>query len=434
MTPSPHVDPFTSPRLHGELVRYRNWPDPRESVADAVAAGRHVGDLLLPTLALRGDAVEHNAALMAAFVAGHHAVLAPHGKTSMSPELVDLQRQHGAWAITAATCGQARLFESWGVPRIVIANEVTDPAGIAWLAGTLSSGPEVLVLVDSVDGVDLLSAGLADAAATSRRPLGVLLEVGVAGGRAGVRDDETARAVAQRAATAPALALRGVEAFEGVAGHDRGPGDLAAVVALLDRVTALARELDARDLITGDEIIVTAGGSAYPDVVADAFADWGGKRGVRRVIRSGGYLTHDHGMLEAVSPHRAAAGLDPAHTLQPALRLFAVVLSQPEAGQAILGFGRRDAPFDSGLPLPLRHYRRDADGAFGEPSPTRLRVDRLNDQHAFCIVDPDETDGPAVGDLVELGVSHPCTAFDKWPLVPVIDERSRLRGAVTTWF
>jgi D-serine deaminase-like pyridoxal phosphate-dependent protein len=39
-----------------------------------------------------------------------------------------------------------------------------------------------------------------------------------------------------------------------------------------------------------------------------------------------------------------------------------------------------------------------------------------------------------VGDLLEFGISHPCTAFDKWPLVPVLDDEARLTGLVTTVF
>ena len=412
------------------LTRYRNWPDPRLSVAAAVERGLQVGELLLPTLALLDSALHHNARTMADWVSRHGAVLAPHGKTTMSPELIRLQLDHGAWAITAANASQARLFVSWGVHRVLLANEVTDPAGLRWLASTLGdAGTEVIVLVDSVAGVDLLSEAVGPAASPSGNELAVLLEVGVDGGRAGVRDDATALAVAHAVAAAPGLALRGVEAFEGVAGHDRSDVDLSAVRALLGRVMALASRLVADGLIESDEVIVTAGGSAYPDVVAEALARWSGDVPIRRVIRSGGYLTHDHGMLAAVSPMRDPGGAD---ALRPALRLFAVVLSCPEPGQAIVGFGKRDAPYDAGLPVALRRRSRTGE-SFAPPDPTTgITVEKMNDQHAFCRVDADVELG--VGDLLEFGVSHPCTAFDKWPLVPVLDDDGRLTGVVTTVF
>jgi D-serine dehydratase len=413
-----------------DMARYRNWPDPHLSVEEAVERGLHVGELMLPTLALLGSALHHNARTMADWVSRQDAVLAPHGKTTMSPELIRLQLDYGAWAITAANVSQARLFAHWGVPRILLANEVADPSGLRWLASTLGeSGPEVIVLVDSIACVDLLSAAMAPAVPASGRGLGVLLEVGVDAGRAGVRDEATGLAVARRVVASPGLDLRGVEAFEGVAGRTRSDADLAAVRALLARVLALAGRLDADGLVGCDELIVTAGGSAYPDVVAESLSAWTGATPVRRVIRSGGYLTHDHGLLAAVSPMRAPDG---QYSLRPALRLYAVVLSRPEPGLAIVGFGKRDAPYDAGLPVALTHRARTGD-RFGPRRPaTGISVDRLNDQHAFChLVAGTE---PAVGDLLEFGVSHPCTAFDKWPLVPVLDDDDHLTAVVTTVF
>jgi D-serine dehydratase len=414
----------------GDLSRLRNWPDTRLPIGDGIGRRLHVSELMLPSLALVRSALHHNAATMAGWVAEQGAVLAPHGKTTMSPELIRLQLDHGAWAITAATVSQARLFTTWGVPRVLLANEVTDPAGLCWLASTLvGDGPEVIALVDSVAGAGLMSAAVASDAATSGRDIGVLLEVGVAGGRAGVRDQAAGIAVARHVAGLPGIALRGVEAFEGVAGHDRSDADLRAVRSLLDRVVALAGDLTEAGLVDSDEMIVTAGGSVYPDVVAEVLAGWSGDLPVRRVIRSGGYLTHDHGMLAAVSPMRASDG---PHALRPALRLYAVVLSCPEPGQAIVGFGKRDAPFDAGLPVALTRRSRTGDG-FGPREPAAgIRVEKMNDQHAFCRLDAGAV--AAVGDLLEFGVSHPCTAFDKWPLVPVLDDDERLTGVVTTVF
>jgi D-serine deaminase-like pyridoxal phosphate-dependent protein len=421
---------MTDQRLALDLTRFRNWPDPRLSVDEAAGLRLHVGELMLPTLALVDSALRHNAQTMSDWVSAQDAVLAPHGKTTMSPELIRLQLDHGAWAITAATVSQARLFAGWGVQRILLANEVADPAGLRWLASTLAEGgPEVIVLVDSNASVDLLSGAMAPAAEASGRGLGVLLEVGIDAGRAGVRDDATGLAVARRVAGSPGLVLRGVEAFEGVAGRDRSDPDLAAVRALLARVLALAERLEAERLVPTDEIIVTAGGSVYPDVVAESLSAWAGAAPIRRVIRSGGYLTHDHGMLAAVSPMRAPGG---DYTLRPALRLFAVVLSRPEPRLAIVGFGKRDAPYDAGLPVALSRHPRIGD-RFGARMPaTGISVARLNDQHAFCRVEAGNE--PAVGDLLEFGISHPCTAFDKWPLVPVLDDDDRLTGVVTTVF
>jgi D-serine dehydratase len=412
-------------------TRYRSWPDPGDTTATAVGARRHVSDLMMPALTLQATALEHNATVMADWVAGLGFELAPHGKTSMSPELIALQLRHGAWAITAATAGQARMFADWGVERIILANEVTDPGGLGWVAQTVAAGAvHLFVLVDSVDSVELLAAAVAATGTTNR--LDVLLEWGIPGGRAGVRDLATARVVAAAAAAAGPLRLAGVECFEGVAGHDRSAGDEAAVATMIDDLVGLLTDLgDAGVFGADDEIVLTAGGSSYPDLVAAAFARVGdlGTAPVRKVLRSGGYLTHDHGMLERTSPMRADAH-DPAGTLMPALRLYASVVSTPEPGSAILGFGKRDAPYDIDLPIPLA-VRHRADLPAGPTHElARVRVLRCNDQHAFL----EHTGQLAVGDQVVFGVSHPCTAFDKWSLVPILDDDEYVVDLATTRF
>lgn len=412
-------------------TRYRSWPATGDSTATAAAARRHVSELMMPALTLQETALEHNATVMADWVAGLGFDLAPHGKTSMSPELTARQLRHGAWAITAATAGQARMFAGWGVPRIILANEVTDPGSLRWVAETVAAGAvRLLVLVDSVTGVELLTAALASAGTTT--PLDVLLEWGIPGGRAGVRDLGSAREVAAAVAASARVRLVGVECFEGVAGHDRSAADEAAVGAMVADLVTLLAELAAADGFAGlDEVILTAGGSSYPDLVAAAFAtvdDAAGIR-VRKVLRSGGYLTHDHGMLHRSSPMREDAH-NPAGTLLPALRLYASVVSTPEPGLAIVGFGKRDAPFDIDLPIPLA-VRRRGDLPAGPAAPlTGVSVLRCNDQHAFLHHDGEL----AVGDQVVFGISHPCTAFDKWSLVPVLDDDERVVDLVTTQF
>ena len=227
-------------------TRYRSWPATDDSTATAVAARRHVSELMMPALTLQETALEHNATVMADWVAGLGFDLAPHGKTSMSPELTARQLRHGAWAITAATAGQARIFAGWGVPRIILANEVTDPGSLRWVAQTVAAGAvRLLVLVDSVPGVELLTAALADAGAAT--PLDVLLEWGIPGGRAGVRDLGAAREVAAAVAASAHVRLVGVECFEGVAGHDRSADDEAAVVAMVADLVTLLAELAAAD-------------------------------------------------------------------------------------------------------------------------------------------------------------------------------------------
>jgi len=142
------------------------------------------------------------------------------------------------------------------------------------------------------------------------------------------------------------------------------------------------------------------------------------------VLRSGCYLTHDHGEYAAMGPD--ARGLGPS--LRPAIELWAPVLSCPEPGLALACAGRRDVAFDQGMPLPLRLRRPD--GTI-EPA-SELSVTRLDDQHAYVNVQPGSELAP--GDLICFGISHPCTTFDKWRVIPVVDDDYHVVDAVHTFF
>ena len=364
--------------------------------------------LLLPAMVLHRSALEHNIGVMARYCAERGLLLAPHGKTTMAPQIFAAQLGAGAWGMTAATAGQAQVMRAFGVRRIVIANELVDPGALHWVAHELASDPEVelLALADSLAGVERMERVLG--AAGAQRPLDVLVELGMPDGRAGQRTAAGARAVAESVAGAAHLRLAGVECFEGVAGST-GDAD-----ALIERCATLAGELDAAGLFGTEVVTLSAGGSVYFDRLGPLVA-CELSRPSRVVARSGCYVTHDSGLYAGASP------LD--GELRAALEVWGEVLSRPEPGLAIVNAGRRDVPYDSGLPVPQRR---------GDRSPlTGWATAELNDQHAFLRGDGDELE---VGDLVGFGISHPCTAFDKWRVIPVVDDDLRVTGAFRTFF
>jgi D-serine dehydratase len=380
------------------------------------------GDLLLPALTLRADRLQHNLARMMRFCDEHGVALAPHGKTTMAPQLFADQLAAGAWGITAATAGHAQVMAGFGVRRILIANEVVDPRAIRWLAGALARDPrlDLYCLVDSIAGVEALEQGFR--AAGAARPIKALVEVGVAGRRGGLRETAAALRILEAAARASHVLPVGVECFEGVVGADRDRAP--AVEEALERVADLAAGGARSGLFEGDRIVLTAGGSVFFDLAA-------GLAGLARsaqadvVLRSGCYLAHDDGMYEAASP--LSRSHDASDPLLPALELWTDVLSCPEPGRAIIGAGRRDAPYDAGLPTVLRAYRRGEPVALGTAT-----VTELNDQHGFVSVEP--ADALAVGDLVCLGISHPCGAFDRWRTLLEVDEGYTVTRAIRTFF
>jgi D-serine deaminase-like pyridoxal phosphate-dependent protein len=395
------------------------------NAAALVAAGAGIfdGTFTFPLLTVRASAVAHNVDQLARFCAERGLRLAPHAKTTMAPQLFAAQLDAGAWGLTVATVTQAQVLRTFGVHRILVANEVVDPVAIAWVAQELAADLdlEILCYVDSVDAVELLDHAFAGSPVRPRRRLDVLVELGFAGGRTGCRDLAAARAVVAAVGSSQALRVRGVAGFEGGLAHERSPQALAAVDAFCRRLVELGREL-ATEL--GPEVVISAGGSAFPDVVADAFAEATGWATV--VLRSGCYLTHDDGEYARISPFTEDARSP--YALTAALELWAPVLSRPEPDLALLGVGRRDVGFDQGMPVP--RARRGPDGW---TSPLDgATVTQLNDQHAFVRLEPG-TD-LAVADLVRLGVSHPCTTIDRWRYLVEVDDDHVVTDVVPTYF
>ncbi|RFS87167.1 amino acid deaminase [Actinomadura spongiicola] len=373
-----------------------------------------------PLLTLDAGALDHNLRTMAEWAEAAGVALAPHGKTTMAPQLWRRQLDAGAWGITVANLPQLRVARAFGVRRVMLANALLDPAGLAWLAAELEENPEFEFVswVDSVRSVELMDDALR--LAHAQRRVGVCVEIGGPHGRTGVRDDGDALALADAVRAAPTLRLAGLAGYEGALAHDASDEGRRSVDAYLRRMAHLFGRLEYET----DEPIVTAGGSSFFDQVADVL---GGLDG-RVVLRSGAYIVHDDGFYRKISPFsRGATGT----ALRSAMHGWARVVSRPEPALALLDAGKRDLPFDEGLPEPQLIRGKG-------PEPVeKASVAAVNDQHAFLVdflVDP----SVEVGDVVRLGLSHPCTALDKWTLLPVVDdadaERPVVVDLVRTWF
>ena len=394
------------------------------------------GDLALPLAVLKQSALQHNLHWMRDFCAQRGLHLAPHGKTSMSPELWQLQLDVGAWGISFATVFQAAVGARHGVPVLLIANQVIQRAELDALAVLHAERPALrsMFLVDSVGQVDAIEAWAVDQSFKGR--FEVLLELGIAGQRTGTRTADEARQTAARIAASPVLQLVGIECYEGTTAHCDHTKDRATVQGLMDRVDAIAREAIAQDWFALEEIILTAGGSAIFDLVAERLTpDLG--RPVRGVLRSGCYLTHDHQRYTRYLCC-VAERLNLRETLKPALEVLACVQSQPEPGLALLSMGKRDVAYDLDLPVPVWRSHPQALGQGGalQAVPAHWRIDALNDQHAYLRFDASAppAEWPQLGETVASGISHPCTTFDKWRWLPVVDDSYRVLDAVTTWF
>ncbi|MHC0430836.1 amino acid deaminase [Streptomyces sp. O3] len=409
--------------------RFKGLPPDADglTVGELAAQRRNLftGGFTTPVLALSAERVAHNLALLETYAERHGLAFAPHGKTSMAPRLFDRQLAHGAWGITVAVPHQVRVARAFGVERIFLANELVDAAALRWLAGELAADPafRLICYVDSVRGVELMHAALRDARAV--RPVDVTIELGAGeGARTGVRTEAECLEIAGAVAAADTLRLVGVAGYEAPVPDADGE----RVRAWVRRLVALAVALDAdgrfKDL---DEIVVSAGGSEWFDAVADVFAEIPDLSApVLKLLRSGAYVSHDDGQYRRRTPFNRV----PAEgELRPAFRLWSQVVSRPAPDQAFVNAGKRDAAHD--LDLPEAQAVRDA--RTGEVrAADGIAVTALSDQHAWLRTEPGAE--LAVGDWVGLGLSHPCTSFDKWQLIPLVEADGTVVDYVRTYF
>ncbi|VWX57186.1 Amino acid deaminase [Burkholderiales bacterium 8X] len=424
------LDPMLGPLFKG----YPPREAPRRT-SDIGAAGWNLlaGDLPLPLAVLKADALSHNLAWMQARVSEWGIDLAPHGKTTLSPQIFRRQLDAGAWGLTFASVTQLALGVASGVRRAVVANQVVNEQDLATLAGLLRRHAELraVFLVDSVAQLDIIESWSIGA----ERPVvfEVLLELGLDGGRTGCRTQDQALQLAERLHASSAVRLVGIECYEGLWATGDESADKALVDGLMNQLETVARHCEARGWFETDEILLSAGGSAVFDWVAARLRPSLG-RPVRGLLRSGCYVTHDHGFYRGmVRKLDARIGCVDCEGLRPALEVWATVQSRPEPHLAILAVGKRDLGFDMGLPTPLHHVRRGTRQLCEVPPSWTITA--LNDQHAYlrCVKDDDQP-MPQVGDLIALGISHPCTTFDKWRWIPLVDEHYTITSAITTNF
>lgn len=409
--------PHHSPALHLSQIGAQGW-----NVLS--------GDLPLPLAVIKREVLQHNLSWMQGFAATRGLGLAPHGKTSMSPQLFRRQLDAGAWGMTFATVTQARIGVAAGSRACLIANQVFADNDLAALETLKHGYPglRVVFLVDSLAQLDLIEDWY------QRHPgalaCEVLLEIGLPGGRTGCRTQEQAMMLAERLHHSTAVLLVGIECYEGLAATGQSAQDVPYASQLMDLVQAVAQACDAQDLFDADEVLLTAGGSAIFDLVVPTLK-LSLRRPVTGLLRSGCYITHDQGsyqrMMNAVA-ERTGCGAG----LEAALEVWALVQSCPEPGLAILAVGKRDISYDWAPPTPLWLCPRGTRTL--QAAPKDWHISQLNDQHAYLQSSGSEHLALQVGDRVCLGISHPCTTFDKWRWLPLVNVDYNVVDAVATYF
>jgi len=382
-------------------------------------------DMSLPCAVLYRDRLQHNLAWMQRFMDAYKIKLAPHGKTTMAPRLFQMQLEGGAWGITLASAHQTLVAHAHGARRVLMANQLAGKQNMRIIAELLSDREfEFYCLVDSAAGVDQLGAFFS---ARGLR-LNVLIELGVMGGRCGVRDDRQLQSVLDALARwSGSIELSGVELYEGVLKEE------PEIRAFMRRACAITQRLLEEGRFARHPAILSGAGSAWYDVVAEEFSAAKLGDAVEIVLRPGCYLTHDVGNYE-IQQKRILDSNPIAREMHsgliPALHVWTYVQSIPEKELAVVQLGRRDAAFDSGLPTPALHFRPGST----EPAatPAHWELTKIMDQHAYMRIAA--VDDVRVGDMVGFNISHPCLTFDKWRTLPILDEQYNVVDIVQTYF
>ena len=382
-------------------------------------------DLSLPAAVLYKDRILHNLNWMQEFINRYGVHLAPHGKTTMAPRLFELQLQGGAWGITLATAHQTLVAYSHGVRRVLMANQLIGKENMSIVARLLED-PDFIYycLIDSAAQVEQLGAFFSK----GKQRLNVLLELGVMGGRSGVRDEQQLQAVLDAVSRwSSSIALSGVEIYEGVLVEE------SSIRAFLQRAVNITRTLADERRFQQSPVLLSGAGSAWYDVVAEEFSAAGLGDTIEIVLRPGCYLTHDVGAYreaQANIDQRNSIAHQMGSSLLPALQVWAYVQSIPEKERAIIGMGKRDAAFDAGLPTPALHFRPG--DAAPKMAPPHWSLTKMMDQHAYLQITGQ--DDLRVGDMVGFDISHPCLTFDKWRLLTVLNANYQVVDIIQTFF
>jgi D-serine dehydratase len=400
----------------------------QETTAEEIAAlGWNLlrEDVSLPAAVLYRDKIEHNLRWMQRFIDAYGVKLAPHGKTTMAPKLFDLQLKGGAWGITLATAQQVQAAYAHGVRRVLMANQLVGKQNMRMVAEMVADPEfEFYCLVDSALNVKQLGEYFSGRGVR----LKVLVELGVMGGRCGVRNDAQLQEVLGALERWRAVIdLCGIELYEGVLKEEE------EIRGFLRRACEVTKSLEAKGRFVRRPALISGAGSAWYDVVAEEFAAAGFGDSIEMVLRPGCYLTHDVGNYETQQQRILQSNpiaREMRSGLVPALHIWAYVQSMPEPGLAVVGMGRRDAAFDSGLPRPALHFRPGS--AAPQNAPAHWETTKLMDQHGYLKIAPG--DDVRVGDMIGFNISHPCLTFDKWRVVAVVDEKYEVVDAVKTYF
>jgi len=393
-------------------------------------------EVSFPVAVLNEKALENNAQWMQTFSEKANVKLAPHGKTTMAPELFKLQQQTGCWGISLATVPQVVIAYQHGIKRIILANQLIGHHHFELISALLKEGGlEFYCFVDSIENARALGEYFTD----KKTPLNILLEIGVNGGRCGWRDTNIIEQLCDVIQQYEVLNISGLSFYEGVI---HGENAIQEIIGFIHNIKSLAAYLQNKGIAPSKQFIITGAGSAWYDVVAKELTNHDANSNYTVIIRPGCYLIHDTGIYQDAqnivmqrSELAVQLSCEATGELTSSLEVWAYVHSIPEPGLAIIGLGKRDVAFDAGLPIPSLYFRPNS-GLVENRQPTKAdpnwQVVKVMDQHCMMTIPNDALLLP--GDLISFSTSHPCLTMDKWRLIGLVDDNFVIKKQIATYF
>ena len=342
-------------------------------------AGMREEEIDTPALIIDLDAFEFNLDTMAALLAPTGVKLRAHAKTHKSPVIARLQMARGAVGNCVQKVAEAEVLAWGGIPDILVSNEVVGAAKLARLSA-LSRIAKVAVCADDAGQVTAIEAAAADAGVR----MTVLVEIDVGAGRCGVQPGPDAVALAVRIAESKHLIFGGLQAYHGSAQHKRTLTERRSLIGgAVDDCRRTVEQLRQQGL---DCQIVGGAGTGTFEIES--------KSGIYTEMQAGSYVFMDADYGRNLDE----AGM-PVSTFRHALFVLSTVMSQSQAGIAVLDAGHKAVAVNSGLPT-----------VWQRPD---VRYTSASDEHGKLQYGS-ETAAPKVGEKVRLVPGHCDPTVDKF--------------------
>lgn len=283
--------------------------------------GRAKADVPTPALLVDLDRFERNLQTMAEHCRRAGIAYRPHAKTHKCPEIARRQIAGGARGVCVATVPEAEGMVAAGVRGVLLTSPIVDRGKVARLAALAGRG-EVMASLGHAREVEFLGA----AAQAARVTVPVLVDLDVGDRRTGILPGEPALELGRLVERTPGLALRGLQAYCGMASHTVG----------FERRTQVSRQamelaVATRDLFTrnGLEAGILSGGSTGTYNIDS------GIRGVTE-LQVGSYVFMD------VDYRRIGGrGGDVYDDFQPSLTVLTTVVSATHADRVSVDAGTK---------------------------------------------------------------------------------------------